>query len=54
VGTLQLEHKMDPFTATIRALRKLLTKAPYKYDYYGDHLAVRKKYIPFLHYDHFH
>ena len=44
---------MDPFTTTIRALRKLLTKAPYKYDYFGDHLAVRKKYIPFLHDDKF-
>ncbi|MEO1140671.1 MAG: TylF/MycF/NovP-related O-methyltransferase [Pseudomonadota bacterium] len=40
---------MDPFTAAIRYLRKALTNAPYKYDYHGDHLAVRKKYVPFLH-----
>lgn len=40
---------MDPFTATIRWLRKALTGAPYRYDYFGDHLAVRKKYIPFHH-----
>lgn len=40
---------MDPFTAIVRRLRKALTRAPYKYDYYGDHLAVRKKYIPFQH-----
>lgn len=39
---------MDSFTAIIRALRMMLTKAPYRYDYYGDHFAVRKKYIPFL------
>lgn len=44
---------MDPFTSTIRFLRRALTRAPYKYDYYGDHLAVRKKYIPFLHDDKF-
>ncbi len=44
---------MDPFTALLRSLRKVLTRAPYKYDYFGDHLAVRKKYIPFLHDDQF-
>lgn len=40
---------MDPFTAAIRWLRKALTGAPYRYDYFGDHFAVRKKYIPFHH-----
>jgi len=40
---------MDPFTALIRRLRRVLTNAPYKYDYYGDLFAVRKKYIPFHH-----
>lgn len=40
---------MDPFTAMVRSVRKLLTNAPYKYDYYADLFAVRKKYIPFHH-----
>lgn len=44
---------MDPFTATVRFLRRALTGAPYRYDYSGDHLAVRKKYVPFLHDDRF-
>jgi O-methyltransferase len=44
---------MDPFTAIVRALRKLVTGAPYRYDYFADHLSVRKKYVPFLHDDSF-
>ena len=40
---------MDPITSTVRFLRRALTKAPYKYDYFADHFAVRKKYVPFLH-----
>ncbi len=44
---------MDPITSTIRFLRRALTGAPYRYDYFGDHLSVRKKYIPFLHDDKF-
>ena len=39
---------MDIFTFIIRKFRKILTGAPYRYDYFGDHLAVRKKVVPFL------
>ena len=39
---------MDIFTLIIRKIRKIITGAPYRYDYFGDHLAVRKKVIPFL------
>ena len=39
---------MDIFTFAIRKFRKIITGAPYRYDYFGDHLAVRKKVVPFL------